>query len=168
MWDINFGTNTIQLLSSMCLSVCLSVSAFLSLCLIAHQTIPSFIFSYSSLCSSLVPFICSLFHYSFLFQSWSDSPSVNVSICPFIHMSIHHSSTCLCVCLYIYLLVHFSIHAASLFCTAVTVNFSSTTYSVFEGDGVANISLELTGAAQREITIFIQTSNGMATGSPGK
>ena len=50
----------------------------------------------------------------------------------------------------------------------MTVGFSYTTYSVFKGDGVANVSLELTEAAEREVTVLIQTGNGMATGNPGE
>ena len=34
-----------------------------------------------------------------------------------------------------------------------------------EGDGFANVSVEITGAAEKEITVLIQTRNGTATGS---
>ena len=47
------------------------------------------------------------------------------------------------------------------------VGLSSATYSVSESDGVCNISLELTEAAEREVTVIIQTWDGMATGSLG-
>ena len=47
----------------------------------------------------------------------------------------------------------------------MTVDFSSANYSVSEGDGVANISLELTGVAEREVTVLIHTGDGNATSS---
>ena len=46
----------------------------------------------------------------------------------------------------------------------VTVGLSYANYSVFEGDGVANISLELIGDSEREVAVIIQTLNGSATG----
>ena len=52
--------------------------------------------------------------------------------------------------------------------TAVTVEFSSATYSVSEGDEFANVSVELTGTAEREVRVLIHTENGTATGSLGK
>ena len=51
--------------------------------------------------------------------------------------------------------------------TAVTVGLSSATYNVSEGDGVANVSLRLTGAAEREVSVLLQTEDGVATGSQG-
>lgn len=48
------------------------------------------------------------------------------------------------------------------------VGLSSTTYSASEGDGAANVSLELTGTAEREVTVLIHTEDGMATGSLGQ
>ena len=53
------------------------------------------------------------------------------------------------------------------FCTAVTVGFIFTTYSVSEVDMVANISLELIGAAEREVPVLIHAEDGTATGSLG-
>lgn len=47
----------------------------------------------------------------------------------------------------------------------MTVGFSSANYSVSESDEVCNVSLELTEAAEREVTVLIQTGNGTATGS---
>ena len=47
----------------------------------------------------------------------------------------------------------------------MTVGLSSATYSVSEGDGFANISLQLTGAAEREVSVLVQTGIGTATGS---
>jgi len=49
----------------------------------------------------------------------------------------------------------------------VRVGLSSATYSVSEGDGFANISLQLTGAAEREVSVLVQTGIGTATGSLG-
>ena len=51
--------------------------------------------------------------------------------------------------------------------TAVTVGLSSATYSVSEGGGIANVSLRLTGAAEREVSVLLQTGDGVATGSQG-
>ena len=48
---------------------------------------------------------------------------------------------------------------------AVTVGLSSTMYSVLEEDGFANVSVELTGTAEREVTVLIQTGDLTATGS---
>ena len=46
----------------------------------------------------------------------------------------------------------------------MTVGLSSANYSVFESDGVVNITLELTGDAEREVTVLIETQNGDAIG----
>ena len=51
--------------------------------------------------------------------------------------------------------------------TDVTVGLSCPNYFVSEGDEVVNISLELTGNSEREITVLIQTQNGSATGCLG-
>ena len=69
-------------------------------------------------------------------------------------------SICLCVSLSSspYYFVSFTL-------IAVTVGFSSATYSVSEGDGISNVSLELTGTTEREVTVLIKTGNGTATGS---
>lgn len=48
---------------------------------------------------------------------------------------------------------------------AISVDLSSTTYSVTESDEVVNVSLELIGAAEREVTVLIETQDGTATGS---
>ena len=48
--------------------------------------------------------------------------------------------------------------------TVVTVSLSSTAYSASENDGLAIISLELSGAAGRELIVFLETQNGNATG----
>ena len=47
---------------------------------------------------------------------------------------------------------------------AVTLGLSSATYSVNESDEVANVSLELTKAAEKEVTVHIETSDRTATG----
>jgi len=49
----------------------------------------------------------------------------------------------------------------------VTLGLSSATYSVNESDEVANVSLELTKAAEKEGTVHIETSDRTATGSMG-
>ena len=64
-------------------------------------------------------------------------------------------SVCLSVCLTI---------SARISLSDVTVGLSSANYSVFESDGVANITLELTGDAEREVTVLIETQNGDAIG----
>ena len=48
--------------------------------------------------------------------------------------------------------------------TAVTVDLPYTTYSVSEGGGVTNVSLVLTGAAEKEVTVLIHTENQTAIG----
>ena len=50
----------------------------------------------------------------------------------------------------------------------MNVSLSAATYSVSEGEGLCNVSLELNEAAEREVTVFIQTVDGTATGSLGK
>ena len=52
--------------------------------------------------------------------------------------------------------------------TVVTVGFASTTYSISESDEVADVLLELTGTAEREVIVFMQTGNETAKGSPGR
>ena len=47
----------------------------------------------------------------------------------------------------------------------MTVSLSSVAYTVSEGDGVANVSLELIRAAEREVTVLIQPGDITATGS---
>ena len=64
-------------------------------------------------------------------------------------------SVCLSVCLTI---------SARISLSDVTVGLSSANYSVFESDGVVNITLELTGDAEREVTVLIETQNGDAIG----
>ena len=49
----------------------------------------------------------------------------------------------------------------------MTIGLSSATYNVSEGDGVASVSLRLTGAAEREVSVLLQTEDGVATGSQG-
>ena len=50
---------------------------------------------------------------------------------------------------------------------AVFIDFSSATYTASEGDGFANVSLELTGTAERAVTVRMHTEDGMATGMLG-
>ena len=47
----------------------------------------------------------------------------------------------------------------------MTVGFAYTTYSVSEGDEFVNVSLALIEAAEKEVTVIIQTGDGTATGS---
>ena len=56
--------------------------------------------------------------------------------------------------------VHFS-----LIFSAVTVGFFSTVYSISEDDRFANVSLELTEAAEKEVAVLLETGNGTAKGS---
>ena len=49
--------------------------------------------------------------------------------------------------------------------TAVTVSLSSAIYSASEGNEFCNVSLELTEAAEREVTVLIHTEDGAATGN---
>ena len=46
----------------------------------------------------------------------------------------------------------------------MTVGLKSATYSVNENDESANVSLEVFGAAEREVTVHIETGDGTATG----
>ena len=46
----------------------------------------------------------------------------------------------------------------------VTVNFSSESYSVSEGDGYVNVTLLLNGEVAREIIVSVEDVDGSATG----
>ena len=97
-------------------------------------------------------------------------------------MSVYLSvrlSVCLSFCLSAYLpaslsvhlslcIIHLSILVAYLFPIATTVSLSSTNYYASEGDGVANILLQLFRAAAREVTVFIETGDVTTTGSLGE
>ena len=48
------------------------------------------------------------------------------------------------------------------------VGFSSATYSVFEGDGFANVSLELNIPAESDVIVLTHTGDVSATGSLDK
>ena len=127
--------------TSVCLSFCLSVCLpALSVCL------PISLFVCLSLCVSFSLSVCL---------------TVCLSLCLLTCLSL-----CLSVCLLVYLFALTLVACSSQ--TAVNVSLSSATYLVSEDDRDANVSLELTGTAEREVTVLIQTGDGTATGSPGK
>ena len=51
-----------------------------------------------------------------------------------------------------------------MYFTAITVMFSETTYSVNEGDGSAQIELELSGPSSTATTVQVTNTDGSATG----